>query len=163
MKGPIIQTSLKKFQWVPPYCRERKDDVPCGICALGQLNILQTLDVVLPGAHTVHSTQPSLLFYPPLAVSLRTRNTVFLMEPESTVRRKYFPPFCFPVPFSLHTHARLSHLICVHQHAGPVCCYRISERFNKLITYVPSTCLSVHGHMHPKPVCLILETYKYAL
>lgn len=68
MKDPITQTSLKKLEWVPPYGRDGEYAVPCGICALGQLKVLQTLDV-LAETHTVRSTQPSLLFYPPSCIT----------------------------------------------------------------------------------------------
>lgn len=163
MKSPITHTSLKKFQWVPPpYRRDGEYDVPCGIGALGQLNVPRTLDDVLPESHTVHSTQPPLLFYAPVAASLRARNTVFPMESGSTAWRvcSFFLPH---IIFSIHKHVCLSHLISVHHHSGPVWCYRISEWLNKLITRVPCTCVSVHICMYPKPVCLILKTHKYPL
>lgn len=164
MKSPITHTSLKKFQWVPPiswgwrvwcslwdWCTGSTKRPPNPWCCTSW------------GSYSPRwSTQPPPLFYAPVAASLRTRNTVFPMESGSTAWRvcSFFLPH---IIFSIHKHVRLSHLVSVHHHSGPVWCHRISEWLNKLITHVSCTCVSVHICMYPKPVCLILKTHKYPL
>lgn len=124
-KVPSYTHPWKNPRGSPPYRGDGEYDVPCGTGALGQLNVTRTPDVVLPEAHPVHSTQPPLLFYAPVAASLRTRNTVFPMESGSTAWRGC-SFFLLHIIFSIHKHVRLSHLVSVHHHSRPVWCYRIS-------------------------------------